>query len=57
MKPIWPYQSNPEPPDDEHFDECNEADSTTCICHEIQEKQHLDTVDIILAQRKEQEDE
>jgi hypothetical protein len=55
MRTIWPYQSAPEPPDDEHFDECNEADSPTCICHEIQEQQRLDAVDIILAQRKEQD--
>jgi hypothetical protein len=55
MKTIWPYQFAPEPPDDEHFDECNEANSTVCICHEIQEQQRLGAVDIILAQRKEQD--
>jgi len=47
---IWPFQNNPEPPDDgEHYEECGIANDayevTGCICHEIAEERKQDAAE------------
>jgi hypothetical protein len=58
MSIIWPNQFNPEPEDDRHYDECDQAnedsDTEVCICYEIRERQEQDHVDQVLQRRKEE---